>query len=508
MILGRDHSPGARSAEPEEFREIVSPGPRRRAPVAAVWARASAAGGRWRRWSSASDNRRIFAAAAVVGCSIMVVKIAAMAKDLVAAASFGTTDAMDAFLIAFVLPSFVFNLVSGSFSAALVPTYIEVRDRRGRAAADEMLSSVVLISLGVLGIVTLLLAVLGPQLLPILASGFDEDKLALTRRLFYFMLPCIVFSGIGTLWSAVLNASEHFALAELAQIAVPVVSVVALLIGGDRWGIFALAVGFVGGFLAELMLLAWGGMRAGIKLSPRWHGRTPEVNRVVGQYLPMLAGSLLLGTAPLIDQAMAATLGSGSVAALGYGNKVIALVLTIGSMSVGTAVLPYFSRMIAAGDMAAVRHTLRTYCRLIVAVTVPVTVGIVLFSDDIVRIIFERGAFTAADTHLVSRIQALFALQIPFYVLSILLVRLISALKANHLLMIGTALSFVINLSMNYILKQMMGVAGIALSTTLVYICSLAFLAMMLTRILPSGRMAARGVMADPHVEPSRSDRP
>jgi putative peptidoglycan lipid II flippase len=259
-------------------------------------------------------------------------------------------------------------------------------------------------------------------------------------------------------------------------------SALSLVAAGDRWGIDALAVGLVAGFFVKAVLLAMGGRRAGVVLAPGWHGRTPEVSRVISQYLPMLAGGLLLGTTPLVDQAMAATLGAGSVATLNYGGRLVTPLLAIGSMSLGTAVLPYFSRMVAAGDMAAVRRTLRTYVRLILLATIPITALLIVLSDQIVRLVFQRGAFSEADTQTVSGVQAMLAMQIPFYVLSILYVRLLSSMKANHILMIGTAISFAVNLTMDYLLKERLGVSGIALSTTLVYACSLAFVATALYR--------------------------
>lgn len=429
-------------------------------------------------------NRRIFAASVVIGAAIVGVKLVAMLKDLVVAATFGASNAIDVYLMAFVLPSFAINLIAGSFHASLIPTYIETREQQGKTRADAMLGSTMLISVCLLGVVAVLLALVGPRLLPLLASGFDPEKLALTQQLFYFMLPCVVFSGIATLWSAVLNADERFALVELSQVAVPVCSAAAILIGAQRWGIYALTVGFVAGFFFQACIIAGGMRRSGVSVVPRWHGRDAATMRVIGQYLPMLAGGLLLGMHPLIDHAMAATLGPGSVAVLGYGNKVVALVMTLGATAIGTAVLPHFSRMIAAGDIAGVRHTLKTFGGLIVAATVPITLLLVFLSTDIVRVIFERGAFTTTDTVLVASVQAMATLQIPFYVLGILLVRLLSSMKANHILMAGTAISFVINIILDYVLKELMGVAGIALATSIVYACSLAFLAVMLHRRL------------------------
>jgi len=89
-----------------------------------------------------------------------------------------------------------------------------------------------------------------------------------------------------------------------------------------------------------------------------------------------------------------------------------------------------------------------------------------------VRVLFGRGAFTANDVKLVGRVQSFYALQIPFYLVSILVVRLISAVQRNRLLLWASAINLIINVTLNYVLMRWIGVAGIALSTTLVYIFS------------------------------------
>jgi putative peptidoglycan lipid II flippase len=159
-----------------------------------------------------------------------------------------------------------------------------------------------------------------------------------------------------------------------------------------------------------------------------------------------------------------------------------------GIMAVGNAVLPYFSRMAAQQDWASLRRTFYVYVRLIFLVAIPVTALFCLLSEPLVRILFQRGSFSAADTHLVARVQALYALQIPPHIAGILVVRLISSLRANHLLMWASALNLVLNAVLDYLFMKWLGVAGIALSTAVVYLFSFAFCWMALHRILPSGQ--------------------
>ena len=430
---------------------------------------------RWLTWSERSVNRRIFAAMITVGGFTFVVKLAAAAKDVVVAHQFGTADALDAFLIAFLLPSFAINVVAGSFNAAFIPTFIQVREQEGREAAQRLFSSVMVWSTALLIVVSVLLALTASHVLPILGSGFVSEKLALTRSLFYVLLPALFVSGLVTIWAATLNAGERFALAATVPIMTPVVTVIALLAMGGVWGIYALAIRTVGGLMLEAVILAWGLKQQGISLVPGWHGMTASTRQVMNQYAPMVAGAFLMSSTTLVDQSMAAMLGSGSVSALSYGNKVVAFVLGVSSLALSTSVFPYFSRMVAASDWIAVRHTLKTYSRLVLVVTVPFTFILVYLSESIVGLVFERGAFTVSDTRLVGKVQAFYLLQVPFYMLGVTFVRLISSFKANIVLMKAAFVNLLSNTILNYVLMQWLGIAGIALSTAIVYLISMIY---------------------------------
>ncbi len=422
--------------------------------------------------TSLTANRKIFRAAAVVALFSSLVGLGLTARELMVAKWFGRGDALDAFLIAYLLPSFVVNLVAGSFSPAVIPTFIQVREAEGREAAQRLFSGVMVWSLGLLVGISVLLGALAPYYLPLLGSGFAAAKLVLTRRLLYVLLPFVLVSGLAVTWTAVLNAGERFALPALLPILTPLSAVVFLWVMGKAWGIFALASGTVAGVAMQAAVLAWTLKAHGMRLEPRWYGLDPNLRRVAGQYVPMVAGALLMCSTDLVDQSMAAILEPGSVAALNYARKIVSVFVVLGAIPLNTATLPYFSQMVAKEEWAACRHTLKTYFRLIVMVTVPITLGLVLFSKPLVRILFERGAFTARDTKIVSRVQAFLSLQIPFYILGSMGVRLISALKRNSLLMIIAAVNTVLNVILNLILMKYAGVAGIALSTSLVYLVS------------------------------------
>jgi putative peptidoglycan lipid II flippase len=437
----------------------------------------------WRRLSSGTTNRSIFGAAVIVGGATAFVSLAYIVRELLLAASFGTTDALDAFLIAFSLPAFVVSVIGGSFASALIPTFIQVREHEGSTSAQQLVSGVMTLGVMLLIAATTALALVSSAVLPLLASGFDPAKLALTRQLFYLLLPMIVLNGLAMMWSALLNAGERFALAAFAPGIVPLAAVCGLLIRG-QWGIQALAIGTICGFLLQLGFLGWGLKNQGTSLWPRWHGVDSAIRQAIRQYLPMLAATALLSSTLLVDQAFAATLEPGSVATFGYGTKLVTLFTGLGAGALGTAVLPYFSRMVAAADWCQVRQTIKTYRRLTLLASVPLTCVLFVFSQPIVGLIFQRGEFTGTDTALVSQVQALYALQIPFFALALLYARLLGPLGANHVLMRSAVISFPLNAVLDYQLSRIIGVAGIALATSLMYVASYCFLAIVVHSML------------------------
>jgi len=439
---------------------------------------------RWKAWQEHSANRRVFAALVTVGGCTVLAKLAAFLKDAIVAYQFGTGDAMDAFLIALVLPQFAVTLVGASFSTALIPTYIQIREHEGWTAANRLMSNVIVIAALFLIALSLLMAVTAAHVLPLLARGFTPEKLLQSHSLYLILVCTLLLHGIGTIWGAVLNAVNRFALVAIVPIVTSVVTTIAVLTLARSYGAHVLAVGVVIGALIETSLMGWWLQREGVSLIPRWEGMTPAVRQVLGQYAPMVAGAFLMGGTTIVSQSMAAMLEPGSVSVLTYANKVPSLLLGIGATAVSTAFLPHFSHLVAVADWSGLRRAIETYSRLLFSVAIPVTAALAYFSEPLIAVMFQRGAFTDAETHLVAPVQIMYLLQVPVYIVGMLFVRLVSALKANHLMMWANVLNLSLCILLTYVLSHFLGVAGIALATSCLYFFNTAFLFGMSRRML------------------------
>jgi putative peptidoglycan lipid II flippase len=318
--------------------------------------------------------------------------------------------------------------------------------------------------------VILLLSVLSLWLLPLLGEGFDSAKLALAQSLFYVLAGMVAITGVSAVLAAVLNAHERFTITAWAPLAVPLgtIAVFGPFEGPDA--IEALAWGTLLGYALEAAVLATGAYRRGLLPVPRWHGLDGDLRHVASQYLPITLGAVLMSSSILIDQSMAASLGGGNVSVLNFGNKIPALLLSIVAISLSTVLFPRFARLIMARQWNELERTIRLYATVILLGSVPLLLILAYFSEPLVGLLFQRGAFTAETTHAVALVQICYLPQVPFAILVTLGYRLLSALDSNRALLAIGVLNLLINVTGNLALMHWLGVRGIALSTSLMLV--------------------------------------
>jgi len=445
-----------------------------------IWTRAQ---GLADRHGLSADNRRIVLATILVGVLTIVVKVAATLREVLVAANLGTGDAAEAYIVAWVIPGFVALLISDSVVSCLLPLYASARLRRGQEAGDQVYAEILLIGVILLELATIVLALTPRVFLPLLASEFSPEKLALAERLWLMMLPAVFMGGLAAIWSGILNAGNKFGLAAVSPIAAPLISILGLTLFPD-YAVDALAVGFVLGFAVQLSVLGWSLRRQGIRLAPAWFGGQPETRRMFAQFLPLTVNNVVFNGLLLVDTAMAATLGNQQVAILTYGSRLILPILGVTSTALGTVIFPLFSRMVAEEDWRGVQRSLSHYTRLILVSSVPLTGLLILFSSQIVRVVFQRGEFSANDTLAVSHVQATFALMIPCYALASVYSRVVVSLQKSQLMLIVSSFVFVVNLVGNIVFKAWFGIEGIALATVVNYTIQASVLYVICRRVL------------------------
>ncbi len=411
-----------------------------------------------------SNHRRVFQDAATVGVLTSATKVAAAVKVAVTARYFGASDELDAFLIAFVLPGFFVDTVAGTFTPSLVPELMRAREA---GTVERVVRSGLAMVLGAILPLALLLVFASRWIVPLLGSSFSAAKVDLTVVLLLSMLVWLPLGACSATWRAVLNAHGSVGLAAGVQMATPLLTMLFLFFGGARWGVYVLCAAVIAGSVAEFGVLGFAVRRLGYSLRPSWTGWTPETLAIRAQYLPLLAGTLIVSGCGLVDQAVAGSLGTGSVSALSYGVKYAAVLIAIGGTGMATAVLPEFSRLVTLGRWTELRRALRVHVGVAMAVMLPVTLAFIVWSDWVVRVTFQRGEFGPPEAALVTGIQRFALLIVPFAVMLLIAQRLATALSATGLILRAGVAAMVANIAGDFLFPRWFGVSGVALASCL-----------------------------------------
>lgn len=415
----------------------------------------------------AAGHRSVLRAVLSVGIAGIIVKLVAACKEMGVASVFGRSDAMDAFFVAALVPNLLVNLISESMNQALVPTLIRVREQEGRERAQQLVSSAMFGVSLLLGAASVAAALLAHGFFPLIASHFPPAKLQFAIHLFYGLLPIVLMTGIATNCTAVLNTLDRFALPALAPAIISISVLCGALLFGGRFGIWTVVYATVAGSLLHVVIVGAMMEARGYRFQLRWHGMTEATRQVIGQYGPMLLSGVVASSGLLVDQSMAAMLPSGSVSTLAYANRLVAVVLSLSAGAVSTAIVPHFSRLIAHRDWRGCRQTLRTWARLSALGSIPIAALLIAGAHPLIRAAYQHGHFGARDTTVVAPVLAMYAIQIPFFVVSRVYYRFVVAMRRTDLILFCGILNLGLDIVLNLVLMRWMGVAGIALATSL-----------------------------------------
>jgi putative peptidoglycan lipid II flippase len=414
-------------------------------------------------------NRRILAAAITVGTMNGIVMIVAVLRDLVFAYRFGTGAIVDAFLMGLLVPTMAVQIIGGSLGLAIVPEVIRLHGSSDRAEADLLSSSTTLIGLALLLSLSVILLLLHHSLIAVLTVGFDAERTRLTSFFLLGLLPCIVVQGWSAFLGGLLNATHRFAIVALAPMLRPFALCLVLAVDWGSASADVLLGGYLAGAIAEAGLVTVAAARAKLLFRPRWGGLTEPLRRVMREFALVVMGSGILSAAMLADQYFASVAVPGGVSAYGYGSKITSVLIGVGALPLGVAILPHFSVQVREGQWTQLRSVLVHWSWIVLALSVPAAALLWFYSGDLVKLIFQRGAFSPEDSRLVAAIQMYLALQLPFYLCGILYVRVLISLQRNGLVALVALVNAVTNIGGSLLLLGPLGAVGIALAASCGY---------------------------------------
>jgi putative peptidoglycan lipid II flippase len=356
-----------------------------------------------------------------VSTGTLASRLLGFARDSMIAALLGAGPVADAFLVAFQLVNVVRRLLSeGALNAALVPAWLRVREAEGAVAAAAFAGRVLGTVSAALVVAAALIGLLMPLVMTVLAPGFaGQATLQLAVDDARLMLPYLAFAGPVTVMMALLNAQARFALTAFSPLLfnIALIGVMIALLGWrqdahDAALIVAATVGIAGLLQLSVLVLRRGGSIA----TPLRIAFDAEMRGFLGTAIP----GMIASSGPqwlVVGGAIIASSSPSAVSWLYFANRLIELPLGMVGAAIGAVLVPELTRALRGDDRAAMLRAESRGLELAVGLALPATLGLIVLSGPIVRMLFEHGAFAAADTVATAHALMWLSLGLPAHVL-------------------------------------------------------------------------------------------
>jgi putative peptidoglycan lipid II flippase len=428
------------------------------------------------------------------GLIAVVCKLIGFAREVVVASTYGATEALDAYLVAIALANLMFNAISGAIGAALLPRLLTIRQEQGpgveRAAQQRATFWTVL----VMAAAGTACATAAPWFLPWMSPGFSAATRNLAASLIWGVVPYCVLSGVAQVWAILANSEGRFAVTAATPGIVSTASILVLIATGPTASPWPLVIGLTFGAACDLAVTGKALFGTRYSLVPKGGRWSSFEAGLIRNIWPLSLGAILHAGTFVVDQAMASLVGPGTISELNYGNRLVAMVISLFGLTINRVAFPEFSRFAAAKAWPELRTSIRRYAVLTCALGLPAMVILAAAARPIVTATFRRGQFTTDVAGSVALIQAMFALQIPFYLVGTLIVRAAMALEMNRLTLFIGCGTVVGNAAINMLLMGPLGAPGIALGTSTVYLGTCIVLSLMVHREIRRRELASNEI--------------
>ena len=418
---------------------------------------------------------KLYRGFATVGGMTVVSRVLGFVRDILIAAVLGASAISDAFFVAIRVPNMFRRIFAeGAFNAAFVPLYAKHLHEDGETAARAFAARALAGLTAVLVAFVVLAEIAAPWLVMLLAPGFagDPDKFQLTVLLVRIAMPYLLFMSWVALYTGLLNSLGKFAAAAFAPSLLNVV-LIAVLLGlvatgsGEHTAAgVALAWGVAISGLLQVAVVAFAALRAGLRLKlerPQW---TSDMKRLLRLAVPgIIAGGM--AQISIVIATIVASLEDRVVSWLYYADRIFQLPLGLIGVAVGVVLLPDLSHKLRSGDRAAVVESENRALEFSLLLTVPAAVALYLSAEPIMRVLFERGAFTTIDARASAGMLSAFSLGLPAFVVVKSLQPSFFAREDTKTPMLYSGIALAANAVLSIVLFTLLGAPGIALATSL-----------------------------------------
>ncbi|PHV71282.1 murein biosynthesis integral membrane protein MurJ [Sporanaerobium hydrogeniformans] len=432
------------------------------------------------------DYSKTIRTAGFMAITTILAKVLGLVRDMILAAVYATGMQATAFTAATEVPLRLFDVVIGGvITAAFIPIYNSVLTKENKKKAMKFANDYVN---GVL-VITILLTIFGlvfnRWLIGFIAPGIDAPTTELAIGLSRIMFGMIIFTGLTYVFVGILNSNGEFYITSMLSVVFNALLIGYFLFFIKKGGIYGLAITWVLAWAAQALVQVPHLKKFEFKYRPTLRLNTPEMRMALKLAVPILISSWAPPIASLINLRMSSYLNDGrAFTALSYSNKLYIVITGVFAFVASNLSFPYLAKAEASGRKDDIKKMRGLLLSTITFIMAPIMIGLILLALPIVRLAFERGNFTAADSALTAAALMGCSFGMLAHSYNEILNKIFYALKNSKTPMYTAMIGMGVNIIGSVILPPYLGIVGLGYAIALGYIVTAILNLMMMSREL------------------------
>lgn len=397
-------------------------------------------------------------------------KLLGFIREMVMAGFFGTSYITDAYVMAIAIPGMIFGGIFGAVATSYMPLFSKIRATEGIEKGNRFTSE----TINLLVFVSIISAFVGlafsDQIVDIFASGFEGETAGLTSFFVKITFAYVIFTSVTGILEAFLRYHGIFLTPIIIGYLQNIIVIVTIIVS-SYFNYYYLAFGWLAAYVLRFIIVfrvtKKRSFNHSFSMQTGWAAK-----QIILLSLPVFFGSSINQINIFVDKALASRLQVGSVAALNYGDLLVGLITGLTVTIMMTVIYPKMTQAQSADNYKRFNEIVSSGFNLICIITIPCSLGAMLYSEQIVQIIYERGAFDAAATELTATAFFYYLTGMAFISLNSLFIQTYYSMHDMKTPVLYVLFGAIINIILNLILVNYMAHGGLALATSIAATCN------------------------------------
>ena len=404
-------------------------------------------------------------------------------REILVAKYYGASIYTDAYIIANNIPTVLFETLGTALLTSFIPIYLKAKKEKGEKTADLFTWKLTYVVLAICCILTIIAELFTKEIVLIFASGFTLEALKTTISFTRILFPSIFAMSLIKLYTGYLHVHDKYIQPATITIIGNLIIILSLLVARYHNDIYNFVYGSLFGIMIQVLFLIIPIIKLSLfKQLPSIKGNNEYIKQLLPLLLPVFIGSAIHEVNTIVDRSMVSGIEVGAVSTLNYGYKMISLSLTVVALPIINIVFPHLSAAYAENDNGTIRAESTKYINVLTFIMIPLGVFFILFRNEIVFILFQRGSFSQYAAEKTSIALAYYAAGLVTMALQQLEIRVFYSMRNTALPMKVSAVCTILNIVIDYLLIHTIGFLGAAIATSLVALISFISLSCLLIR--------------------------